>query len=70
MKGSFFLLSPSPSIHLCAALRKKKEHPSYEQRWGLTFAKLFNRLFTKPEMRILMVGLDAAGKTTTIFYKL
>ena len=36
---------------------------------GLSFTKLFSRLFAKKEMRILMVGLDAAGKTT-ILYKL
>merc|ERR1712022_11883 len=36
---------------------------------GLTFSKLFGKLFGKKEMRILMVGLDAAGKTT-ILYKL
>ncbi|KAH9322187.1 hypothetical protein KI387_016826, partial [Taxus chinensis] len=36
---------------------------------GLTFTKLFQRMFAKKEMRILMVGLDAAGKTT-ILYKL
>ena len=36
---------------------------------GLSFAKLFSGLFGKKEMRILMVGLDAAGKTT-ILYKL
>ena len=36
---------------------------------GLLFAKFFDRLFSKEEMRILMVGLDAAGKTT-ILYKL
>jgi len=30
---------------------------------------VFGRLFSKKEMRILMVGLDAAGKTT-ILYKL
>ena len=36
---------------------------------GLTFTKLFSQLFSKKEMRILMVGLDAAGKTT-ILYKL
>lgn len=36
---------------------------------GLSFTKLFSRLFAKREMRILMVGLDAAGKTT-ILYKL
>ena len=33
------------------------------------FATLFKGLFGKKEMRILMVGLDAAGKTT-ILYKL
>ena len=33
------------------------------------FASLFKNLFNKKEMRILMVGLDAAGKTT-ILYKL
>merc|ERR1719498_2011741 len=32
-------------------------------------SKLFSRMFGKQEMRILMVGLDAAGKTT-ILYKL
>jgi len=36
---------------------------------GLAFTKLFSRMFGKKEMRILMVGLDAAGKTT-ILYKL
>ncbi|XP_050518065.1 ADP-ribosylation factor 4-like [Diabrotica virgifera virgifera] len=35
---------------------------------GLTIA-VFNRLFSKKPMRILTVGLDAAGKTT-ILYKL
>jgi len=36
---------------------------------GLAFSKFWARLFTKKEMRIVMVGLDAAGKTT-ILYKL
>ena len=36
---------------------------------GNIFTSLFDRLFFKKEMRILMVGLDAAGKTT-ILYKL
>ncbi|GJQ11331.1 hypothetical protein GpartN1_g3122.t1 [Galdieria partita] len=36
---------------------------------GLSISKLLSRLFGKKEMRILMVGLDAAGKTT-ILYKL
>ncbi|KAI1001977.1 ADP-ribosylation factor [Podosphaera aphanis] len=36
---------------------------------GLAISKLFDKLWGKKEMRILMVGLDAAGKTT-ILYKL
>ncbi|KAH7492057.1 ADP-ribosylation factor [Phytophthora ramorum] len=36
---------------------------------GMAFSRVFERLFGKKEMRILMVGLDAAGKTT-ILYKL
>ena len=36
---------------------------------GNLFANLFSGLFGKRDMRILMVGLDAAGKTT-ILYKL
>uniref|UniRef100_A0A914M660 ADP-ribosylation factor n=2 Tax=Meloidogyne incognita TaxID=6306 RepID=A0A914M660_MELIC len=36
---------------------------------GLTLSGLFSRLFGKKQVRILMVGLDAAGKTT-ILYKL
>ncbi|XP_059522260.1 ADP-ribosylation factor 4-like [Myotis daubentonii] len=36
---------------------------------GLTISALFSRLFGKEQMHILMVGLDAAGKTT-ILYKL
>ena len=36
---------------------------------GLSISKLFDGLFGKKEMRILMLGLDAAGKTT-ILYKL
>jgi len=36
---------------------------------GLSFTKVWDRLVGKHEMRIVMVGLDAAGKTT-ILYKL
>ncbi len=36
---------------------------------GQSLTRLWMRLFKKKEMRILMVGLDAAGKTT-ILYKL
>ena len=53
------LFSPFPKD--CAFFRDTK--------MGLSFTKLFSRLFAKKEMQILMVGLDAAGKTT-ILYKL
>eukprot|EP00918_Siedleckia_nematoides_P091252 GHVU01200483.1.p1 GENE.GHVU01200483.1~~GHVU01200483.1.p1 ORF type:complete len:184 (+),score=18.06 GHVU01200483.1:117-668(+) len=36
---------------------------------GLAFSRIWSRIFGKWDMRILMVGLDAAGKTT-ILYKL
>ncbi|EGG21517.1 ADP-ribosylation factor [Cavenderia fasciculata] len=36
---------------------------------GVNVSKIFSRFFGKKDMRILMVGLDAAGKTT-ILYKL
>lgn len=36
---------------------------------GNVFGNIFSSLFGKRDMRILMVGLDAAGKTT-ILYKL
>jgi len=36
---------------------------------GVMFSSLWERILGKKEMRILMVGLDAAGKTT-ILYKL
>uniref|UniRef100_A0A4W5KFL9 Uncharacterized protein n=1 Tax=Hucho hucho TaxID=62062 RepID=A0A4W5KFL9_9TELE len=36
---------------------------------GVMVSQLFSRFFEKKQMRILMVGLDAAGKTT-VLYKL
>ena len=36
---------------------------------GLTISSIFQRIFGNKQVRILMVGLDAAGKTT-ILYKL
>jgi len=36
---------------------------------GVVFAKIWQRMVSKEEMRILMLGLDAAGKTT-VLYKL
>ena len=40
-----------------------------EEEMGMAISRLVKMLFAKKEMRILMVGLDAAGKTT-ILYKL
>jgi ADP-ribosylation factor protein 1 len=34
---------------------------------GMQISKLFDKLFSKKEMRILMLGLDAAGKTTILY---
>lgn len=34
---------------------------------GLMISRLFDGFFGQKEMRILMVGLDAAGKTTILF---
>lgn len=35
---------------------------------GANFAKLFSKLFGKKDMRILMVGLDAAGKVCEFLF--
>ena len=53
------LLAPVCSLSACLQ----------EGAMGLAFTKIWQRLIGKTEMRILMVGLDAAGKTT-ILYKL
>merc|ERR1711916_326980 len=42
---------------------------SLKYTMGSVFSKALSKMFGKKEMRILMVGLDAAGKTT-ILYKL
>merc|ERR1712188_256621 len=50
-------------------LEERKESRRRRSNMGLTFTKLFAKLGYKKEMRILMVGLDNAGKTT-VLYKL
>lgn len=47
----------------------KKNIININSKMGLTFSSILSRLFGKTPVRILMVGLDAAGKTT-ILYKL
>lgn len=61
-KRSSFHSCKRSSFHNC----KRRQGP---YTMGLSILKLFSGLFGRKEMRILMVGLDAAGKTT-ILYKL
>merc|ERR1739846_31049 len=49
--------------------KHSRSHSEHTTTMGLTFSSLFKQLFGMKDMRILMVGLDAAGKTT-ILYKL
>jgi len=61
-----FLFS-SPNTEVIALVANRAPAPL--TKMGLTFSKVFGKLFGKKDVRILMVGLDAAGKTT-ILYKL
>lgn len=36
-------------------------------RMGAQVSKIMGRIFGSKEMRLLMLGLDAAGKTSTFF---
>jgi hypothetical protein len=48
---------------------EKPKPPSLQQsnNMGLHFSRIWERMFGKREMRILMVGLDAAGKVCSFF---
>ena len=63
--ASVRLLFRTYCIHFCSV----PDSIQAEGIMGSVFGKLFSSFFGKKEMRILMVGLDAAGKTT-ILYKL
>ncbi len=67
---------PTPLAHIIISLSPffpllliPTSHNTTKASMGLTFSRIWERMFGKKEMRILMVGLDAAGKTT-ILYKL
>ena len=46
---------------------KKKKVQNNNKQMGLALSKLMDKLFDKREARVLMLGLDAAGKTTILF---
>ena len=50
-------------------LTKIQPNQQQQNNMGHSFSGFWARMFGSKEMRILMVGLDAAGKTT-ILYKL
>lgn len=66
--ADYFPFHASPQVSFLFVFAKVGSNHQ-EVRMGGVFAKVFAGLFGKKEMRILMVGLDAAGKTT-ILYKL
>jgi len=63
-----FLCCPSIAL-LAFSISLVKLFNSKLKRWGSLLPSFSSGFFAKKEMRILMVGLDAAGKTT-ILYKL
>ncbi len=67
--SSISLYRPSVSSPVLFFDSHSLVHPPKTAKMGMSFSKLFQSFLGKKEMRILMVGLDAAGKTT-ILYKL
>ncbi|XP_020241167.1 ADP-ribosylation factor 2-like [Asparagus officinalis] len=63
------LPSPSSFPQLLSSSFLSSSSSSSSSSMGFVLSKMVRMLFAKREMRILMVGLDAAGKTT-ILYKL
>nr|XP_011462889.1 PREDICTED: ADP-ribosylation factor-like isoform X2 [Fragaria vesca subsp. vesca] len=64
------LWNPNLNLHLVFRLYPHTPFSLLPFKMGLSFTKLLSRLFAKKEMRILMVGLDAAGfNVETVEYK-
>ncbi|GAA5933336.1 hypothetical protein JCM1841_001498 [Sporobolomyces salmonicolor] len=60
--------NPSPR-HACSSLAAlSPSRPASPAPQGISFSSLFKALFSRSqEMRILMLGLDSAGKTTILY---
>ena len=46
---------------------RKGEQEQRDKRMGAVFAKLWNKFFNYAEFKVVIVGLDNAGKTTTLY---
>ena len=56
-------------VNIVNRCKTHKKHTKTHKKMGFSISKIFDSYFGQPEYRILMLGLDAAGKTT-ITYKL
>ena len=52
---------------ICSNLLRWFRSRGHISTMGLSFSRIWDRMFGKKEMRILMVGLDAAGKVLAIW---
>ena len=59
--GTFYSIWDTDVPALPVSDAPRPVSPRFLPKMGLSFAKLWDRFFGKQEMRILMVGLDAAG---------
>lgn len=51
----------------CSSRALHHNHNTKEEWMGAVFAKLWNKFFNYAEFKVVIVGLDNAGKTTTLY---